>query len=169
MSPTSRSWSTAGCGLPRPLSPRWTGAPRTSDRIVAWQLLNRDPAGKRVPEVTGRRACAGQDRQPRGGEPGAPVASGILAGSRSGSWASIRRQAASGDFSRFRRHPPVVRLTSGGCCGRPSRATIDPTETQRVARSSAHGWLAAEVLEPALFARPMNHCVCSSGPTPESC
>ncbi len=36
---------------------------------------------------------------------GAPVASGTLAGSRSGSWASIHKQAAGGDFSRFRRHP----------------------------------------------------------------
>jgi hypothetical protein len=36
---------------------------------------------------------------------GAPVASGTLAGSTSGSAASIHRQAASSDFSRFRRHP----------------------------------------------------------------
>ena len=36
---------------------------------------------------------------------GRPVASGTLAGSTSGSAASIHRQAASSDFSRFRRHP----------------------------------------------------------------
>ena len=40
----------------------------------------------------------------------ARVASGTLAGSRSGSWASIHKEAARSDFSRFRRHPPVVRL-----------------------------------------------------------
>ena len=36
---------------------------------------------------------------------GAPVASGTLAGSTSGSSASIHKEAASSDFSRFRRHP----------------------------------------------------------------
>jgi hypothetical protein len=36
----------------------------------------------------------------------APVASGTLAGSPSVSWASIHKEAAHSDFSRFRRHPP---------------------------------------------------------------
>ena len=38
---------------------------------------------------------------------GAPVASGTLAGSRSGSWASIHKEPARGGFPRFRRQPPV--------------------------------------------------------------
>ena len=44
---------------------------------------------------------------------GAPVASGTLAGSTSGSWARIPKEAASSDFSRFRRHPsgPTARTT----------------------------------------------------------
>ena len=41
---------------------------------------------------------------------GAPVASGTLAGSTSGSSARIRKEAARSDFSRFRRHPRVVRF-----------------------------------------------------------
>ncbi len=45
---------------------------------------------------------------------GAPVASGTLAGSTSGSWASIHEGAASSDFSRFGRHPS----------GRPTRTTL---------------------------------------------
>ena len=43
---------------------------------------------------------------------GAPVASGTLAGSTSGSSASIRKEAASSDLSRFRRHPPVTTRTT---------------------------------------------------------
>ena len=66
---------------------------------------------------------------------GAPVASGTLAGSTSGSWASIHKEAARGDFSRFRRHPRVVRLAH--LC-RPSRSrtsssgtTPQPSEKQQ--------------------------------------
>ena len=66
---------------------------------------------------------------------GAPVASGTLAGSTSGSSASIHKDAAGGDFSRFRRHPPVVRPAH--LC-RPSRSrtsspgtTPQPSENQQ--------------------------------------
>ena len=45
---------------------------------------------------------------------GAPVASGTLAGSTSGSRTSIHKEAASSDFSRFGRHPS----------GRPTRTTL---------------------------------------------
>src|ERR1039458_5270137 len=41
---------------------------------------------------------------------GAPVTSGTLAGSTSGFWDSIHKEAASSDISRFGRHPPVERL-----------------------------------------------------------
>src|SRR5437763_14403851 len=45
---------------------------------------------------------------------GAPVASGTLAGSTSGSWTSIHKEVASSDFSSFGRHPS----------GRPTRTTL---------------------------------------------
>ena len=66
---------------------------------------------------------------------GAPVASGTLAGSTSGSWASIQKQAPGGDFSRFRRHPRVVRLAQPS---RPSRSRTSSSGTiPATARSSS--------------------------------
>ena len=66
---------------------------------------------------------------------GAPVASGTLAGSTSGSWASIHKEAAGSDCSRLRRHPRVVGLAH--LC-RPSRSrtsspgtTPQPSEKQQ--------------------------------------
>jgi len=65
---------------------------------------------------------------------GAPVAYGILAGSPSVSWATIHKEAASSDFSRFRRHPPVVRPAQ--LC-RPSRSRpSSPGTTSATARRS---------------------------------
>ena len=49
----------------------------------------------------------------------APVASGTLAGSTSGSWASNHKEAAGSDCSRLRRHPRVIGLAH--LC-RPSRS-----------------------------------------------
>ena len=43
---------------------------------------------------------------------GAPVASGTLAGSTSGSWVSNHKEAAGSDCSRLRRHPRVVGLAT---------------------------------------------------------
>ena len=71
---------------------------------------------------------------------GAPVASGTLAGSISGSWDSIHKEAAGGGFSRFRRHPRVVRLAQ---LSRPSRSrtsssgTISATARSRRRRSAS--------------------------------
>ena len=64
----------------------------------------------------------------------APVASGTLAGSTSGSSASNRKEAARSDFSRLRRHPRVVRLAQL----RPSRSRTSSSGTiAATARSSS--------------------------------
>ena len=66
---------------------------------------------------------------------GAPVASGTLAGSTSGSWARIHKDAARSDFSPFRRHPPGARLAQ--LC-RPSRSpTSSSGTTSATARTSS--------------------------------
>ena len=58
---------------------------------------------------------------------GARVASGTLAGSTSGSSASIRKEAAGSDFSRVRRHPRVVRFAH--LCRRSRSRTSSPGTT----------------------------------------
>jgi hypothetical protein len=64
---------------------------------------------------------------------GAPVASGTLAGSTSGSWASIRKGAASSDLPRFRRHPPGLAQLCRRRGGRTSSSgtTSKPRKQQR--------------------------------------
>ena len=91
-------------------------------RLAAWRRLITDT----VESVTVAPAMTADGR---------PVASGTLAGSTSGSWVSIHKEAARGDLSRFRRHPRVVRLAQPF---RPSRSRMSSSGTiSATARSSS--------------------------------